>query len=129
MGEKKCLARICGRNTESVWSQKIMSDFGEKLLESMRQAVDIAKGTVPKSGYTTHTVEVVRPPEQVNVKAIREGLGLTQAVFAARFGLSLFTLRNWEQGKRQPDQASRAYLTVIERYPEEVRQALRANQI
>ncbi len=51
------------------------------------------------------------------MKAIRARLGLSQAGFAARFGLSLHTLRNWEQGKRTPDPAARAYLKVIEKAP------------
>lgn len=43
---------------------------------------------------------------------------------AARFGFSLDALRNWEQGRRQPDLSARAFLTVIEREPDAVRRAL-----
>jgi putative transcriptional regulator len=39
----------------------------------------------------------------VNVKAIRTKLGMTQQTFAARFGFSINTLRHWEQGKREPE--------------------------
>jgi putative transcriptional regulator len=49
---------------------------------------------------------------------IRASLGLSQAGFAARFGLSLHSLRDWEQGKRTPDPAARAYLKVIEKAPD-----------
>lgn len=101
-----------------------MSEFGEKLLTSLKQAVDIARGVTPKSEYVEHTVQVLRIPEQVDVKALRERMGMTQAGFAANFGLSLYTLRRWEQGRRKPDPAARAYLRVIERAPETVRAAL-----
>jgi len=47
-------------------------------------------------------------------------MGLSQSAFANRFGLSIFALRNWEQGKRQPDPAARAYLKVIEKVPDVV---------
>jgi len=50
--------------------------------------------------------------------------GLTQEEFSARFRIPLGTLRDWEQGKSEPDQAARAYLTVIARDPEAVRKAL-----
>jgi putative transcriptional regulator len=59
------------------------------------------------------------------VKVMRRALGLTQEEFSARFRIPLGTLRDWEQGKVEPDQAARAYLTVIARDPEAVRKALR----
>ena len=46
-------------------------------------------------------------------KMIRRALGFTQEEFASRFRIPLGTLRDWEQGASEPDQASRAYLTVI----------------
>jgi putative transcriptional regulator len=58
------------------------------------------------------------------VKVMRRALGLTQEDFAARFRIPLGTLRDWEQGKSVPDQATRAYLTVIARDPESVSRAL-----
>jgi putative transcriptional regulator len=60
----------------------------------------------------------------VDVKTIRQQMGLSQSSFANRFGLSLYTLRNWEQGKRQPDPAARAYLKVIEKAPDVVSKVL-----
>lgn len=101
-----------------------MSEFGRKILESMAQAVEMAQGKMPESEYVAHTVQVAHAPEQVDVKAIRERMGLTQARFAASFGLSLYALRAWEQGKRRPDPAARAYLRVIEKAPDTVRAAL-----
>jgi len=62
------------------------------------------------------------------VKVMRRSLGLTQEAFSARFKIPLGTLRDWEQGKVEPDQAARAYLTVIARDPEAVRRALSPRQ-
>ena len=51
-------------------------------------------------------------------KIIRRALGLSQEEFAARFHIPIGTLRDWEQGRAEPDQAARAYLKVIARAPE-----------
>ena len=59
-------------------------------------------------------------------KIIRRALGLSQEDFAARYHLPIGTLRDWEQGRVEPDQAARAYLTVIARDPEAVCKALSA---
>jgi putative transcriptional regulator len=58
------------------------------------------------------------------VKVMGRALGLTQEEFSTRFRIPLGTLRDWEQGKSEPDQAARAYLTVIARDPEAVQKAL-----
>jgi putative transcriptional regulator len=60
------------------------------------------------------------------VSMIRRALRLSQEEFAARFHIPLGTLRDWEQGRKEPDAAARAYLTVIGRNPEAVRVALAA---
>lgn len=70
----------------------------------------------------TRTVHV---PAEVDVQSIREQAGLSQAEFAARFGFSLRTLQQWEQGRARPDNAVRAYLTVIKRDAGAVEKALR----
>jgi putative transcriptional regulator len=57
-------------------------------------------------------------------KRIRWRLGLSQAEFARTFRIPLGTLRDWEQHRREPDQAARAYLEVIARESEAVRRAL-----
>ena len=59
------------------------------------------------------------------VKVIRRALGLSQEDFAARFQIPLGTLRDWEQGRKDPDAAARAYLVVIGRNPGAVSEALR----
>jgi len=60
-------------------------------------------------------------------KIIRRALGLSQEDFAARFHIPLGTLRDWEQGRAKPDQAAKAYLKVIARAPDAVRDALKSN--
>jgi putative transcriptional regulator len=59
------------------------------------------------------------------VRVIRRALGLSQEEFAARFHIPLGTLRDWEQGRKDPDTAARAYLRVIGRNPAAVIEALR----
>ena len=63
--------------------------------------------------------------EQLNVSAIRDKVGLSQDDFANAFGVSVGTLRNWEQGRNRPDGPARALLTVIDRDPGAVLKALR----
>jgi putative transcriptional regulator len=57
-------------------------------------------------------------------KTLRRALGLTQEEFAARFHIPLGTLRDWEQGRSEPDQTARAYLRAIAGDPEGVQRAL-----
>ena len=57
-------------------------------------------------------------------KIIRRALELTQEEFAARYHIPLGTLRDWEQGRAEPDQPRRAYLTLIARDPDHVNRTL-----
>jgi putative transcriptional regulator len=59
-------------------------------------------------------------------RTLRRALGLTQEEFAGRYHIPIGTLRDWEQGRAEPDQPARAYLRVIAHDPEGVRQALEA---
>ena len=59
------------------------------------------------------------------VKVIRRALGMSQEEFATRFHIPIGTLRDWEQGRKDPDTAARAYLRVIGRNPAAVIEALR----
>ena len=64
----------------------------------------------------------MKPTAQVQI--LRRAFGLTQEEFSGRFRIPLGTLRDWEQGRKEPDAATRAYLVVIARDPEAVRRAL-----
>jgi DNA-binding transcriptional regulator YiaG len=66
----------------------------------------------------------IRPVPRV--KTVRRSLGLTQEEFSARYGIPLGTLRDWEQGRTEPDQPARAYIKVIACNPEWVSRALTA---
>jgi len=66
-------------------------------------------------------MQVVWPTD---IAATRRRLGLSQTEFAAWFGISPGTLRNWEQGHRVPEGPARVLLRVIEREPEAVRRAI-----
>ncbi len=93
-----------------------MSKAAESILRGAREALAYAQGE--RDGFVAHV------PEQVDVKAVRRKVGLSQAKFATQFGFSIDAVRNWEQGRRQPDVAARAFLMVIEREPDAVRRAL-----
>ena len=62
----------------------------------------------------------------VDVKAVRQRLGKPQAAFARMIGVSVATLRNWEQGRRRPEGPARALLTVAAENPEAVAATLGA---
>jgi putative transcriptional regulator len=98
--------------------EKKMSEAGKRIIGAMQEAVAFSRGELPQGVYQVHI------PKRIDVKTIREQTGLSQAAFANKFGLSVFALRNWEQGKRQPDPAVRAYLKVIEQAPDIVAKVL-----
>jgi putative transcriptional regulator len=70
--------------------------------------------------------DLMRMKRTPQTKMIRRALELTQQEFAARYRIPLGTLRDWEQGRTQPDQPTRAYLTVIARDPDGVLRMLNA---
>jgi putative transcriptional regulator len=64
-------------------------------------------------------------PQQVDVKAIRNKLGMTQARFSNTFGFSLDAIKHWEGGRRTPEAPARTLLTIIDRNPAAVLTALK----
>lgn len=97
-----------------------MTSFGKGLMEAARQAQAIARGEADADSYR------ITLPEDIDVRAIRKRLGLTQAVFAYRYGFPIGTLRDLEQKRARPDASTRAYLKVISLEPEAVQRALSA---
>jgi putative transcriptional regulator len=90
----------------------------DKIAAGFKEAAAIARGEKkPAKMYV---------PADVDVRKIRRSLGLTQEEFAARFGLPLGTIRDWEQRRRQPDGAARVLLHVIKHEPKAAARALRA---
>ncbi len=92
--------------------------LGERLIHAAKEGRAIARGEADPTTYRIHV------PTDVDVRKIRQQLGLSQDEFAARFGLSVATVREWEQNRRRPEGAARVLLTVIEKEPEAVTRAL-----
>jgi putative transcriptional regulator len=96
------------------------SRAGRRLIAAMKEVVDHVEGKVALP------IRYVEIPEDVDVKAIRCKLGLSQVEFSRRYAFSPRSLQEWEQGRRRPESAVRAYLTVIDRNPDAVEKALTA---
>jgi putative transcriptional regulator len=93
-----------------------MNKFSKELIESLTEAVEHAEGK--SSAVRVHVVEVP------DVRAIRRGLRMSQHEFARIYRIPLATLKNWEQGRRQPDATAAAYLQVIAKRPRDAKEAL-----
>jgi putative transcriptional regulator len=92
---------------------------GQEIITSLKEAIAWAGGEDVPVRVTTVQVPAV------DVRAVRQRLGLSQSEFAAKFGFQPATLRNWEQGRTRPDGPARVLLVVIARHPEAVEDALR----
>jgi putative transcriptional regulator len=92
--------------------------MGEKLLRSAKQARDWVN---EKPGRVRVTYV---PVPQVDVRKLRVKMGLSQTQFAAKFGFSLDSIQNWEQGHRRPEGPARVLLAVIAKNPAAVEEAL-----
>ena len=87
------------------------------MIASANQALAFVRGE-PDHGCIAHI------PAEIDVKAIREKVDMSQSEFARTFGFSKRTLEHWEHGRRVPTGPARAFLTVIAREPEAVQRAL-----
>jgi len=100
-------------------------DLFQELVESVREGGAILRGQKRASRRFECADN--------DARAIRERYALSQAKFAALMGISVATLRNWEQGRRQPEGSARVLLRVVARHPDAVLDvvgvpALRAEQ-
>lgn len=95
---------------------------GQRLIASAREALAFAKGE-PAPGVRVTMVHVHRTPV-IDVQTLRKRLGLSQLQFAARFGFTPATVRNWEQGRTHPEGPARVLLAVIAHHPDAVEDAL-----
>jgi putative transcriptional regulator len=92
-------------------------DF-QQLVKSVKQMGSIMRGeNLPHRRTVVNTIDV---------KALRERIGLTQAEFSRMIGVSIKTLQNWEQGRREPEGPAKALLRVVEKDPQAVLSALHA---
>jgi putative transcriptional regulator len=110
------------RNQTTKRPAKKHTAAGRRLIGSVKQAMAWAGGEDVPVRVTMVTVE--RRPI-VDVRAVRRALSLSQSEFAARFGFAPATVRNWEQGRTQPDGPARILLAVIAYHPDAVDDALR----
>lgn len=90
----------------------------DEIAEGLRDAIAVAKGEAGPSSFHLHL------PPSIDVKAIRKRTGFSQKAFAERFGFSLGAIRDWEQGRSNPDRVARSLLVLIETEPEAVERAL-----
>ena len=88
----------------------------DKIAEGLAEAIAVARGEAEPA-------RLFIPPD-INVRAIRQKVGMSQDDFASAFGFSLTQIRDWEQGRSRPNSASRAFLIVIAREREAVDRAL-----
>lgn len=96
-----------------------MSKFFDELMESVEQMDEIVRGErQPSREFTV---------DALHVKQIRQATGLTQARFADLIDVQLATLRNWEQGRREPTGPAKALLRAIHNDPAHVLKALAAS--
>jgi putative transcriptional regulator len=87
---------------------------GQSIIAGVKQAIAWANGDAVDARES-----VVHVPN-VNVRRLRKKLQLSQSSFAAKFGFPEATIRNWEQGRREPELAARILLAVIDQRPEVV---------
>jgi putative transcriptional regulator len=90
----------------------------DKIMDGIDQARAYLDGTADKRRYRVHV------PENVDVKKIRKRLGLSQEIFAAKYGFALSAVRDWEQGRRRPERSARILLKIVEKEPEAITRAL-----
>ncbi|PYP91773.1 MAG: transcriptional regulator [Candidatus Angelobacter sp. Gp1-AA117] len=88
-----------------------------------REAVERA-ARVDRDAQPLTLADLARMKRTPQVKIVRRALDLTQEEFADRYHIPLGTLRDWEQGRAEPDQPTKAYLTLIARDPEHVDRTL-----
>jgi len=90
----------------------------DKIAEGLNEALAIARGTAAPAG--------LHVPPEMNVRAIRGRVHMSQDRFASAFGFSVHQIRQWEQGRVRPLGAMRAYLMLIDRNPRLVLECLHA---
>jgi putative transcriptional regulator len=95
-----------------------VSKLGKRLIRAAKEARQIARGEADPKSYRLHL------PEEIDAKAIRQKVGLSQAQFARTFGIPKRTLQDWEQRRRFPDLTAQALLRVIALEPAAVKRAL-----
>ena len=110
---------------------RVLPDGREEVIvkrpvRAMSDAQIIAAAAADPDAQPSTPEQLARMRRVPPTRRLRRELGLSQEAFALRYHIPLGTLRDWEQGRFEPDAAARAYLAVIAREPETVRRALEA---
>src|SRR3989304_4693840 len=95
-------------------------DIGKEIIQGLEEIKAWKNG---EKKLRTFTVEL---PRAADVPAIRKDLDLSQEQFAGFMGVSVATLRNWEQGRREPHGPARSLLLVASKEPAAVRKAFKS---
>jgi putative transcriptional regulator len=98
---------------------------GQSLIAAMNEAIAWSRG---ESGAVREARQTTVQVPHVDVQRLRKGMRLSQDEFAAKFGFAPASVRNWEQGRRQPEGPARILLAVIARHPEVVEDVLQAEK-
>ena len=113
---KKQQLTASSKNTKGASKKNTLAD---DIIEGLKQGIAHNRGEIK---LRTRQIYI---PDDVDVRAVREKAGLSQADFAFRYGFNPRTLQEGEQGRSKPETAVLAYLKVIEKNPEGVLAALR----
>jgi len=105
-------------------TNKDVIDIGDEDYNRVMAGLEEAKAIMAGQAEPARVHQVVVP--DVDVKAIRAQLHMTQADFANRFGFSLGALRDWEQDRKKPERSNRLLLAIIQRRPDIVDEVLAA---
>jgi putative transcriptional regulator len=123
--EKNIIARMTPEGVKRVLADGSLEDFPPEPATREMSDAQIEAAALSDPDAQPLTEERLRHLRRVpRVKTLRRALGLTQEEFAERYQIPVGTLRDWEQGRSEPDQPARSYLKVIARDPEHVRKAL-----
>lgn len=93
-----------------------MSATFKSIKKGLLEAIEHASGRSDEA--------IIHRPKEIDVKALRQRIGMTQEQFAGMFGFSTATLRHWERGDRMPHGPARVLLNVIDHNPRAVIEAL-----
>lgn len=93
-----------------------MNDTYKSISTGLKQAIKYSKGDTKGARKFK--------PKQIDVKKLRESMGMSQTKFATSFGISLGTLRHWERGDRYPHGPALVLLNLLSKEPKTVLQIL-----
>jgi putative transcriptional regulator len=122
---------IVRRTRADIDDARLLAEFAERHQpsEDEIEAQARADGDAWTDAEVAEAQPVYPPPSPEQVRALRAKLGLSQAQFARRFGFTLDTVRQYEQGRQRPSGPAATLLRVIEADPKAVERALRLHKV